>query len=417
MARRARDITMNILHTSDWHLGRSLYGRRRHEEHEAFLRRLEDILREEAVDALLVAGDIFDLSAPGVRAQEIYYQFLCRAIGSACRHIVIIAGNHDSPSFLTAPQELLRNLRIHVLGAVSDAPEKEVLVLKDAAGVPECVVCAVPFLRDRDIRVVEAGESVADKERKLVRGIRDHYARVAALAQERRAATGNPHIPIVAMGHLFAAGGATAEGDGVRDLYVGGLAHVEAAVFPEVFDYVALGHLHLPQRVGGSDRIRYSGSPLPMGFGEIGGEKSLCLVSFAGREAVVRTLPLPVFQRLENVQGDWAAISGRLAALAAEDSRAWLDITYDGEELLPDLRDRLEEAVRGTDLEILRVRNSRLTARALSRTGGGESLDSLSPPEVFERCLTAHEVPEEQRADLRRAHEEILACLRADEAE
>jgi exonuclease SbcD len=378
---------------------------------------LLDILRAEAVDALLVAGDVFDLSTPGVRAQEMYYQFLCRAAGSACRHVVVIAGNHDSPSFLEAPKDLVRGLHIHVLGAVSDLPEEEILLLRDAAGRPECLVCAVPFLRDRDIRTVEAGESPADKERKLVLGIREHYARLAALARERRAATGNPEIPVVAMGHLFAAGGATVEGDGVRDLYVGGLAHVEAAIFPEVFDYVALGHLHLPQRVGGSDRIRYSGSPLPMGFGDGGGGKSLCLVSFTGREAAVRTLPLPVFRRLESIRGCWEAIAARLAVLAAEDSGVWLDVTYDGGELLPDLRDRLDEAVRGTRLEILRARNTRLMARALSRTGDEESLDSISVREVFERCLAARRVPEEQKADLRRAHEEILAGLQTCEAE
>jgi exonuclease SbcD len=408
---------MKILHTSDWHLGRSLHGRKRHEEQEAFLEHLLDILRAEAVDALLVAGDVFDLSSPGARAQELYYRFLCRAAGSACRHVVVAAGNHDSPSFLEAPRGLLRSLDIHVLGAVSDDPGEEVLLLRDAAGLPQCLVCAVPFLRDRDIRTVEAGEIPADKERKLLQGIRDHYARVAALARERRAAAGNPQIPVVAMGHLFAAGGAAAEEDGARDLYAGGLAHVETSAFPDVFDYVALGHLHLPQRVGGSDRIRYSGSPLPMAFGEIGGEKSLCLISFTGREAAVRTLPLPVFRRLESIRGGWAAIAGRLAALAAEDARVWLDITYDGEDLLPDLRDRLDEAVRGTGLEILRARNIRLMARALSRTGGEEGLEALSVREVFERCLSARQVPEDQRGDLRRAHEEILARLRADEAE
>ena len=408
---------MNILHTSDWHLGHSLHGRKRHEEHEAFLLRLADILRQEAVYALLVAGDVFDLSTPGTRAQELYYRFLCRAADSACRHVVIIAGNHDSPAFLAAPGALLRNLSIHVLGAVSDRPEEEILVLRNAAGSPECIVCAVPFLRDRDIRTAEAGESPEDKERKLLQGIRGHYARVADLAREQRLAAGNPHIPVVAMGHLFAAGGATLEEDGVRDLYVGGLAHVDAAAFPEVFDYVALGHLHLAQRVGGTDRIRYSGSPLPLGFSEAGREKSLCLVSFTGRAATVRTLPLPVFRRLESIRGDWASIAGRLAALAAEETDAWLDVTYDGEELLPDLRDRLDAAVRGTGLEILRARNTRIMARALSRTGSGESLDALSPREVFERCLAAHGIPEEQRADLRGAHGEILAGLLTEEAE
>ncbi|MDR2161505.1 MAG: exonuclease SbcCD subunit D C-terminal domain-containing protein [Desulfovibrio sp.] len=408
---------MKILHTSDWHLGHSLCGRRRHEEHEAFLRLLPAVLSAEGVDALLIAGDIFDGVSPGVRTQEIYYRFLCSVAGSGCRHVVIIAGNHDSPSFLTAPRDLLRNLHIHVFGAATGGPEEEVLTLRDARGAPECVVCAVPFLRDRDIRVAEPGESQADKEAKLLRGIRGRYARVAALAEEARAASGNPALPVLGMGHLFAAGGISVEGDGVRDLYLGGLVRVEASAFPPAMDYVALGHLHKPQRVGGSDRIRYCGSPLPLSFGEAREEKSLCLVTFAGRQATARALPLPEFRRLESIRGDWTAIAGRLSALAAEGADAWLEILYEGEDLLPDLGQDLRKAVRNTGLEILRVRNARLMARVLGRDREEEGPDALDVDEVFERCLAAHGIPEDQRYELRRAHGEILADLRSEEAE
>ena len=157
------------------------------------------------------------------------------------------------------------------------------------------IVCAVPYLRDRDIRVAEAGESVEDKERKLVEGIRAHYATVAVSAEGKRGELG-AGILIVAMGHLFTTGGRTVEGDGVRDLYVGSLAQVSADVFPPCFDYVALGHLHVPQRVGGLETIRYSGSPLPMGFGEAGQRKSVCLAEFQGRAASVQLIDVPVFQ-------------------------------------------------------------------------------------------------------------------------
>ena len=127
---------------------------------------------------LLVAGDIFDTSTPGNRAQKLYYQFLCQVANSQCRHVIIIAGNHDSPSFLNAPKELLRALDVHVIGSISESPEDEVLLLHDLEGNPELIVCAVPYLRDRDIRTVEAGESIKDKERKLIEGIRGHYSSV-----------------------------------------------------------------------------------------------------------------------------------------------------------------------------------------------------------------------------------------------
>ena len=160
---------MRILHTSDWHIGRTLCGRKRYDEFEMFLDWLIDTIQREQVDILLVAGDIFDTSSPSNRAQELYYRFLCRAAASSCRHVVIIAGNHDSPSFLNAPKELLRAINVHVVGAAAENREDEVFVLTQGDGTPELIVCAVPYLRDRDIRIAEAGESVEDKGKIFLR--------------------------------------------------------------------------------------------------------------------------------------------------------------------------------------------------------------------------------------------------------
>ena len=144
---------------------------------------LVELIDAEQVDVLLVAGDVFDTSAPSNRAQELYYRFLYQVANSACRHVVITAGNHDSPSFLNAPREVLRFLNVHVVGNASASPGDEVLVLHDPEGKPELVVCAVPYLRDRDIRQAEAGETISDKERKLVEGIREHYRQVVEEAE------------------------------------------------------------------------------------------------------------------------------------------------------------------------------------------------------------------------------------------
>ncbi|MFU8838023.1 MAG: exonuclease subunit SbcD, partial [Thiohalomonadaceae bacterium] len=199
---------MKIIHTSDWHIGRTLYGRKRYEEFDALLTWLAETIQQNDIDALLVAGDVFDTSAPSNRAQELYYRFLCRVAVSSCRHVIVVAGNHDSPSFLNAPKELLKALDVHVVGSSTESPEDEVLVLRNEQDDPELIVCAVPYLRDRDIRVAEAGESIEDKERKLIDGIRTHYAAVAALAEQKREELG-ADIPIVGTGHLFTAGGQT----------------------------------------------------------------------------------------------------------------------------------------------------------------------------------------------------------------
>lgn len=407
---------MKLLHTSDWHLGRSLYTRKRYDEFEAFLAWLLNIITHEQVDILLVAGDVFDTTAPSNRAQELYYQFLCRVAASTCRHVVVIAGNHDSPSFLNAPRELLRVLDVHVVGATSENPDNEVIVLKGKAGMPELIVCAVPYLRDRDIRTAEAGESIEDKDRKLVEGIRDHYAAVCARAEAVRVEL-KRELPIVAMGHLFTAGGKTEDGDGVRELYVGSLAHIGASIFPPCIDYLALGHLHVPQRVGSSEVMRYSGSPIPMGFGEARQQKSVCVVDLAGAEPAVSVVPVPVFQRLERVRGSWDEITARIAELAVDDASIWLEVIYTGDELMGDLRQRLADAVDGSRLEILRVQNVRVIDRVLRSIQVDETLDDLDVHQVFDRCMEANSIPAEQRDELRALYRETVAALHDQDAQ
>ena len=405
---------MKILHTSDWHIGKTLYGKKRYEEFESFLAWLAETIQQYQINVLLVAGDVFDTSAPSNRAQALYYHFLCKVASSICRHVVIIAGNHDSPSFLSAPKELLKALDIHVVGNACENTSDEVIVLTNQDGSPELIVCAVPYLRDRDIRLAEAGESIEDKERKLIEGIRNHYADVAALAEQKRIALG-AQIPIIAMGHLFTAGGQTIDGDGVRELYIGSLAHVTAKIFPKNIDYLALGHLHVPQKVGDSETMRYSGSPLPMGFGEAKQQKSVCLVEFTDTKPAVQLLDVPIFQKLERIKGNWDDISNRILELSAHDSMVWLEIIYESEEVIPDLRERLDTTISNSKMEVLRVKNNRIIDRVLGQIHDKETLDDLNIHDVFERCLTAHEIPENQRQELIHAYQETIASLREDD--
>ena len=404
---------MKILHTSDWHLGRLLYKRHRDEEFNEFLNWLAGTLRQEQVDVLLIAGDIFDTTTPSNRAQELYYRFLHTA-SACCRHIVVIAGNHDSPAFLDAPKTLLKVLNVHVVGAVTEHRQDEVLLLHKADGSPELIVCAVPYLRDRDVRLTEAGESLEAKEQKMVEGIRNHYAEVVNFAEQKRQELA-VSIPIIAMGHLFTAGGKTVEGDGVRSLYVGSLAQVSASLFPAGLDYLALGHLHVPQKVGGSEIKRYSGSPLPMGFGEAKQLKNICLVEIVEGKVQVNLIHIPVFRPLERLKGSWDALSAQIRALVANNSKAWLEIIYEGDAVIADLHQRLEEAVAGSALDIVCVKNTRLISRALTQLSEDETHDDLSVDEMFQRCLSAHKVPEEQYPELLRSYQEILTSLHEEE--
>lgn len=409
---------MKILHTSDWHLGRSLYGRKRYEEFAAFLDWLAQTIEEEKVDALLVAGDVFDTSTPSNRAQELYYRFLYTVANSYCRHVVVIAGNHDSPSFLDAPKALLQVLNVYVVGAAMEKPEEEVIVLYNGEQ-PEAIVCAVPYLRDKELRTVEPGETIDDKNAKLVEGLKQHYAAVSKVAEQKRTEfeqSGYTDIPIVAMGHLFTAGGKTVEGDGVRELYVGSLAHVEQDVFPSSIDYMALGHLHVPQAVGSTEHIRYCGSPIPMGFGEATQKKKVVLVEFNGTTPNIQELPVPCFQEMVRIVGSLDDIHAKLEEMKKEESAAWLEIEYTGSDIIGNLREMLEEVLANSAMEIRRIKNRRIMERVIHSITEDETLDDLDPNDVFVRCLDVFEVPDEDRDELVNAYQEIITMLQEEDA-
>lgn len=401
---------MRVLHTSDWHLGRSLFGQKRYEEFSAFLDWLARTLQEKEVDVLVVSGDIFDSGTPSNRAQRLYYDFLRQVYLSSCRHVVITAGNHDSPSMLGASREILQVLDVHVVGNLPKIPRKR------------SKSCAMPRARSRSSSVPfpscamptcvwwKKGRAAATRKARCRKPIRRHYAQVleeAAALRDRL----TPDVPLLCMGHLFTAGGQTVDGDGVRDLYVGSLAHVPASIFPPCIDYLALGHLHVPQRVGGMEHMRYSGSPLSMGFGEASQPKSVCLVDFTGRSARVELLPVPEFQKLERVSGSMCEILGRLATLRDSDSSAWLEVVYTGDDLEGSLRQQVETAVAGSGLRVLKIRNARLLDSQPSLDDTGRNLEELSETEVFSRCLAARKIEGAQADLLMRLYGEILTAM------
>ena len=481
----------------------------RYDEFEAFLNWLQDTISAQKVDILIVAGDIFDTMTPSNRAQALYYEFLGRVSRSCCEHIVIVAGNHDSPTFLDAPSNVLKFLNVHVIGTACEDLNDEVLVLDDADGAPHCIIAAVPYLRDRDVRSSAAGESADSKDANVIKGIRAHYDKVASIAKTKQAKlveASQRHIPIIATGHLFAAGGTTTEDDGVRELYVGSLGKISADMFDEGFDYVALRHLHVPQRVGGRESIRYSGSPIAMGFGEAKQQKQVLLVQFGtverslsestilqltntvttieksvekaakkvasqatdfmddlfgfdntaeseentqkafegsisnqidaiqsndstnnsiassnllhhneSQQMQVISLPIPKFQKLAQISGDLESINKTIdktiQSLEATES-VWLEIIYTGDEVVSELREHIQAMVDNLPCEVLKIKNTRTYNKVLNQQQISETLQDLNEEEVFERCLIAHNIPDEQKPSLRDAYDQIVYNLR-----
>ncbi|KAF1083454.1 MAG: Exonuclease SbcD [Candidatus Rifleibacterium amylolyticum] len=400
---------MRILHTSDWHLGRSLMLLKRQDELAAFFDWLLKTIEERNVDGLIVAGDIFDNTTPPTAAQELYYNFLGRAARTCCNNIVIVAGNHDSPSLLDAPAKILKAINVHVVGTPGKSPENEVIILQNRAGEAKGLVCAVPYLRDRDIRRVVPGETVEDKAAALIAGIKQHYANICESAENLRQQLGD--LPLLATGHLFTAGGQTVEGDGVRELYVGTIAHVGSEIFPNNIDYVALGHLHAPQKVGGHEHIRYSGSPIAMNFCEAKQQKKVILIEFTGRKPQIEEIAVPCFQPLEKICGDLAKLTDRIGQLVEENSNAWLEIEYTGEMIVPNLDEQINAAIADSELKVTRIINRNSSPLRLTGDDTPQSLEGMSEEDVFDYCLKARDVPEEQHSELKQAYREIVNAI------
>lgn len=391
---------MKFLHSSDWHLGIKLYGRTRYEEQEAFLSWLIDTVNTHEIELLLVSGDIFDSSMPANKAQELYYGFLGRLAKTTCKHAVIIAGNHDSASLLGAPAELLKMMDIHVVGQIGEQPEDSLIHLRDKAGKLQAIVCAVPYLRERELRQVEAGESLSDKEEKLQQGIKRRYQDVIEAAYNDKEYS--PEIPIVVMGHLYMQESYLNESNAVRELYLGSIIRSSVDIFAERLSYVALGHLHRCQKVGGKDQIRYSGSPIPLSFAEAEYPHKV-LIGHLGEAADIQALEVPQSYIMKSIAGDEEQIVAVMKELIEQDQICLIEIEYRGTGSGSLLRDEVNELLKGSRVELLRFQNRQYVETTLRMNEDYADLATLDPKQVFEKRLEkmASDEPEFDEAEIK----------------
>lgn len=345
---------MKLIHTSDWHLGNSIHDIDRFPESQAFLDSLRAQIVESGAEALLISGDVFDTVNPPSWAQHQYYRFLASLQGTPCKNVIVTGGNHDSAARLDAPKDVLDALNVKVVGGLpKNAGDLGSIVfeLRGASGSVVAICAAVPYVRESELRNMFGDDSVE--------GLRKLYAKVYELADALRAGR---DIPLIAMGHLYAAGLDRVKNadDGVREI-IGNLGQVPADVFPQGFAYVALGHIHRACRVGGRECVRYSGSPFVMGFDEAGQEHSSLLVSFDGAEPSVEKLPVPRTLDFVRIAGDFERIKKELAALKAELSGkpgsplVYVDLLLNAG-ARHNLRAELENVVKDAPFVVLRYR-------------------------------------------------------------
>ena len=389
---------MRILHTSDWHLGQKLLYHDRRIEHQLALDWLINTIEAEQVEILLVSGDIFDTGNPPNYARRMYYQFLRRVTNTVCRHVVITAGNHDSPAMLGAPQDLLEILNVRVVSrANTENVNEELIPLKNKVGELEAVIAAVPFLRDQDLRKSVSAETAMERKQAIRKAIKLHFEAVGEAAQIYV----SKNVPIIAMGHLYVKEAVT----NVRhdNIYIGDKANIEAAGFPQIFDYVALGHIHRPQQMKGTAHVQYSGSIIPLSFSETIDEKVVKILDFEGRNFKLQDVKIPVFRRLKTIEKDnLEALKSRLVQLA-EDYKdglsAWVEIILNVEKSIPDLDVQLTDLTKDMNLEILKVRTNYPTQN-LANSSAQLNLQDLEPIQVFEKKLDQTQVSPTERQEL-----------------
>ena len=429
---------MRLLHTSDWHLGQTLHNHERAYEHQCFLDWLVEALVAEQADALLIAGDVFDTANPSAAAQKQLYRFLQQARARCPQlDIVIIAGNHDSPGRLEAPGPLLEAHATTVIGHVlRDADglialERHIVPLHDKNGAVAAWCLAIPFLRPGDVpRAASDGgdkgdegdeaDETATRADPYLAGISLLYQQAFALAAGRR----SEGQAIVAMGHCHMVGGA-ASLDSERRIVIGGTEALPAGMFDPAIAYTALGHLHLAQRVGQQDHLRYCGSPIPLSFSEVGYQHQVLRVDFDGG-ALQDVTPLMVPRAVEllRVPAKPAPVEEALAALASlvleelplhAQPLLEVRVLLDGPE--PGLRGRVEKAIAGKPVRLAKIEPTRKqdSAGAIETVLSLDQVAQLQPDDIFKRLYTqkfGDPAPSDQLA----AFAELLAGMPEGEA-
>jgi exonuclease SbcD len=375
---------MKILHTADWHLGIHLYNESLEEDHRLFISWLLDIcIPEHRPDAILIAGDIFDKANPPTYARQQYYQFLAQLIPLGIKKIIITAGNHDSAAMLEAPKEILQYLNIHVVGHAPTETENLLIPISiNDENEPTVVVAAVPFLKDQDIRTPGLDATAESVEQAVRNGSKEYHEK---------------GIPVIAMGHLFASG--VSVSDSERQIQVGNLGSVDAQCFPiEHFAYVALGHIHLPQNVQGSNHIWYSGSPIALSFSERKQQKIVRLLTIDGKDIKSESIKIPVFRELKRVEGDFLSVKNEINHLKNDKLLPLLiDIVIIEEDYNPAIGRDISafiDQVAMEKKEDLRIANYRYAFKnslaSLSSLTDVLTLADIKPAEVFQNILQSN---------------------------
>jgi len=355
-----------------------------------------------------VSGDIFDQANPSQAAYKQYYDLLKNLINLDCK-IILTGGNHDSPTVLNAPAELLKAFDISVTGgATEELADMFITVEKNSE---KLVVATIPFLKDRDIRKSAAGESYATKIEQIKSGLHTYFSNVNA--HYSRYYTNEVFI---VMGHLYVQGSELSESE--RDIQIGNQAGVDTNMFGEAPHYVALGHIHKPQVISLAQNIHYCGSPIPLSFSEKEDRKQINVISVENNSiSKVDLVPIPKHRNLVTFEGSLQEVEHKLNAYSEKTtltSLAEIIVTEENESL--ERRQAFEALINSQPNANIEIVKSRLIFKSMVR-GASDAFDvgtdvaDVTPMQMFEKKLEL-QTNLENTADLKNAFREILEELK-----
>lgn len=393
-------------------------GKTREVGHQAFFQWLRQTLADGEFDVLLVAGDIFDTSTPPSYARELYHQLLVD-LQPLQVQVIMLGGNHDSVAVLSESASLLRCIRTWVVPGLANNLNEHVIPLYQRSGEIGAMLVALPFVRTRELSAVLGLQSAAgqteqqkqhDIQSQLSRLYHQLYEEAQKQAQQLRP---DVQLPIIGTGHLTTIGASRTESE--REIYIGTLEAFRVEGFP-AFDYLALGHIHQCQQVGGKPQQRYSGSPLALSFAEAKQQKYVVAASVTPAQPVtVDLLPLPEFQPLRSLRGSLPDVLEQIKTLpSSSQPPIWVELVLTGEDaLLSDLQQQLEHAFEGKSCELLRLRRERVEQRTAMEQQ--LSLHELSAEDVFRERLNQETLEPDSVSQLWQLHQQALELLAEQE--
>ncbi|MBK6363362.1 MAG: exonuclease subunit SbcD [Saprospiraceae bacterium] len=402
---------MKILHTADWHIGKNLLKVPLDQDFLHFSEWLKSYLFEEKIDVLMVSGDIFDYANPSHQDLKTYYKLLIDIQKSGVQTI-ITGGNHDSPGLLNGPREILNSLNITVLGSfISDHPERHLVpVYKNNELM--CIVLAVPYLREKDLRMSKsANENIFEQDNSAA--VKAIYDELTLLAKKLYP----ENTPLLAMGHLHLYGSLTSDSE--REIHIGNLNGLPSHIFNENIEYIALGHIHKPQKIKGHHPIYYSGSPIFLDFSEKDYSKQVILLELnKGEKIEIKTVPIPGLRKMIKIAGNIDMVMSKLKLLETkvEVLPTFVELEIEaGEDSYNDKKKVTEIVELYEDSTSLKILKTRIVNENVEYSMQHDDvllkIEEMDPLQVFRHLLEVRSIQGDKKLKLEKAYVELLEGL------